>query len=109
MAAGMPEERARDVVIVVHELAANAVRHGAGRGRLRMWSRDGALRCQVWDGGRPPRPGQSAATGGAAADAVPPWPHEHGHGLWLVRQVADDMSVVSGPGGTCVTAVFAPR
>src|SRR5581483_12498194 len=45
-AAGMSEARVRDVVIVVHELAANAVRHGAGRGRLRMWSEGGAVRCQ---------------------------------------------------------------
>jgi hypothetical protein len=31
------------------------------------------------------------------------------HGLWLARQVADEMSVVSGPGGTCAMVVFALR
>jgi hypothetical protein len=35
--AGLPEARAEDVVLVVHELAANAVSHGAGAGRLRIW------------------------------------------------------------------------
>jgi hypothetical protein len=34
--AGMPNHRAADVVIAVHELAANAVRHGAGGGLLTM-------------------------------------------------------------------------
>lgn len=28
------------------------------------------------------------------------------HGLWLVRLVTDQVSVVSGPGGTCATVVF---
>ena len=27
-----------DVVLAVHELAANAIRHGAGVGRLRVWN-----------------------------------------------------------------------
>jgi hypothetical protein len=36
--AGMLPGRADDVMIAVHKLAANAVRHGAGTGRLRMWT-----------------------------------------------------------------------
>jgi hypothetical protein len=31
-----------------------------------------------------------------------------GHGLWLVGQVTDDISVVTGPAGSTVTVVFAP-
>ena len=50
-AAGMREGRSVDLVISIHELAANAVRHGAGTGRLQMWNRDGALHCQVSDDG----------------------------------------------------------
>jgi anti-sigma regulatory factor (Ser/Thr protein kinase) len=50
-AAGMPEERAMHVTLAVHELAANAVRHGAGSGRLLMRATGGALRCQVSDAG----------------------------------------------------------
>src|ERR1700760_5087985 len=34
--AGLSDGRTRDLVLAVHELAANAVRHGAGQGRLRM-------------------------------------------------------------------------
>ena len=35
------------------------------------------------------------------------WPYRPGHGLWLVWQVADQMSVWRGPGGPVVTAAFA--
>lgn len=110
-AAGMSEMRARDAMLAVHELAANAVRHGAGRGRLRMWSQEGALCCQVRDGGQKPSTGQ-AGTGDrtdAVADAAAGWPYTYGHGLWLVRLLADHMSAESGPDGTCVTVVFALR
>jgi anti-sigma regulatory factor (Ser/Thr protein kinase) len=102
--AGLPESRTDDLVIAVHELAANAVRHGAGAGRLRMWERDGALHCQVNDSGSPAS-GTQAGPGGNIADR---WPFLQGHGLWLVRLVADQISVFSGPGGTRATIVFRP-
>jgi len=101
---GLPESRTDDLVIAVHELAANAVRHGAGAGRLRMWERDGALHCQVDDGGSPAS-GSQAGPGGNMADR---WPFLQGHGLWLVRLVADQISVFSGLGGTRATVVFLP-
>jgi anti-sigma regulatory factor (Ser/Thr protein kinase) len=56
----MGEAGARDVVLAVNELASNAVRHGAGRGRLRMWGQDGAVCCQVQDAGRTPDPASPA-------------------------------------------------
>lgn len=90
-AAGMPEGRAVDVMIAVHELAANAVKHGGGSGRLRMSVTGRELICQVSDPG----------TAGTS-----PWPYEPGHGLWLVRQVADYISVHHGPAGSQVTVVF---
>jgi anti-sigma regulatory factor (Ser/Thr protein kinase) len=103
-AAGMGEARARDVVLALNELASNAVSHGAGRGRLRMWSQDGALCCQVEDAGRAPRGGRRGADEEAGAAG---WPYAHGHGLWVVGLLADQMSVASGPEGTCVTVRFA--
>jgi serine/threonine-protein kinase RsbW len=107
-AAGMPGARARDVTLAVNELASNAIRHGAGRGRLRMWGQDGALACQVHDAGRRPR-GSRPGDREAGADPAAGWPYAHGHGLWLVRLLADQMTVESGPAGTCVTVIFAPR
>jgi anti-sigma regulatory factor (Ser/Thr protein kinase) len=95
--AGLSDDRARDVVLTVHELAANAIRHGGGEGRLRVWNRAGALHCQV-DDGDPPASGDPALV-----DKLPGQP---GHGLWVVRQVADQVLILSGPHGTRVTATF---
>ncbi len=92
-AAGMPEGRASDFILAVHELAANAVRHGPGRGRLLLGAVPGGLRCEVSDTGAGPRP----------------WALRPGHGLWIVDQVADQFAVSSGPDGFRVTAVFARR
>ena len=50
MAAGMPESRATDVMLVAHELAANSVRYGGGRGRLCIWT---ARRGDALPGHRP--------------------------------------------------------
>jgi len=101
--AGMPEERAGDVVLAVHELAANAIRHGAGEGRLRIWNLSGELRCQV-DDGDPLAPGAADAMSRALIGS---WPDRPGHGLWVVRQVADQMQILSGPRGTRAIITFA--
>ena len=95
--AGLPPGRADDLVIAVHELAANAVRHGAGHGRLRIRRSDQALLCEISDDGIP----QAASTPDAAQ-----WRTEPGHGLALVRQVADQTSLRSGPSGTLATISF---
>ena len=115
--AGLPEARAEDVVLAVHELAANAVSHGAGAGRLRIWKLAGALQCQVEDGeplasGHPAEPpGHLGREAAGAADASGqtaehPLPSRPGHGLWLVRQVADRMRILSGARGTRATVAF---
>ncbi len=109
-AAGMPEGRALDVMIAAHELAANAVKHGGGIGTLRMSVTDGELICQVSDPG-PASPGlpRSSTPGSqlpGAAARTSPWPYQPGHGLWLVRQVADHISVDSGLAGSQITVAF---
>ena len=48
--AGLAEELAGDLVLAVHELAANAIAHGAGYGHLRLWHLPGALSCEITDG-----------------------------------------------------------
>ena len=56
---------------------------------------------------RAPRPPEPAAAGRtpASRDAAQ-WPVEHGHGLWLARQVADQASLESGPSGTVAAVTF---
>ena len=98
---GLPGERASEVVLAVHELAANTIAHGAGHGRLRMWDVAGTLSCEVADGGPADRDGLAGRSGGAD-----PWPVVEGHGLWLVRQVADELDLRSGPFGTRAIVTF---
>ena len=93
--AGLPQRRADDLVIAAHELAANVIRHGSGRGRLRIWRHDQALHCQVTDEPSPGAPDPSS------------WRIEPGHGLWLVRQLADSFSLHPGRSGSAVTISFA--
>jgi two-component sensor histidine kinase len=81
------------VVLAVHELAANVIRHDGGAGRLRVWALAGALQCQVDDGV-------------ASEFAVSSLPCEPGHGLWVVQQVASQMQTLSSPAGTSVQVRF---
>ena len=100
--AGLSEGRIRDLVLAVHELAANAVRHGAGQGRLRFWAARDAVRCEVTDGGAT---GEADRANADSRDAVR-WRAEPGHGLWLVRRIADSASVESGASGTVAAVTF---
>ena len=97
-AAGLAPGRVYEAVAAVHELAANAVRHGAGHGRLRLWTDGQVLTCQVTDKGiTPDGQGQHPP-----AQALP-WPAEHAHGLWMVGQVTDQFTIDHGPAGTTAT------
>jgi anti-anti-sigma factor len=103
--AGLPQGRIGDLVVAVHELAANAVRHGAGHGRLRVWKDGQALHCLVADDGLPHSAGTAGGTGNQSRDAAL-WHTDSGHGLWLVRQLADQLGLSSGPHGTAATVTF---
>jgi two-component sensor histidine kinase len=124
---GFPDHRVEDMVLAIHELAANAVHHGAGAGRLRIWDLAGALHCQVDDGplafGDPAAPGADhGASDHGASDhedsvhedskvgqgVMSSWQAIPGHGLWVVQQVANQLQVTSGTRGTRATATFNP-
>src|SRR5258706_1427090 len=109
--AGLSQRRADDLVIAVHELAANVVRHGSGRGRLRIWKHDQMLHCRVTDDGIAGT-AEGAEESGSGADArsvpgAPAWQIEPGHGLWLVRQLADRTSLHTGINGSAAQISFA--
>ena len=106
--AGLSPGRSDDLVIAVHELAANAVRHGGGTGQLRIRIAAGKLRCQVTDQGNALANGHlpTVPSGLGSGPAVQPWPYQPGHGLWLVRRAADQLTVTTGPRGSQVTVSF---
>lgn len=91
---GAPEERIEHLLIVASELAANAIQHGGGSGRLRLWHRDGLLCCQVSDRG-PGIPDPALGT-------TPPDPRSvnGGRGLWICRNLASELTIARGPGGS---------
>ena len=107
LAAGLSRDRSIEVLLAAHELAANVIRHGSGRGRLRMRVTARALSCQVSDAQAAALPGR-AGWHQADDDAPAPtaWPVEHGHGLWLVRRTADQVQVTAGPAGSVVFMRF---
>jgi anti-sigma regulatory factor (Ser/Thr protein kinase) len=106
---GLPTYQANDILIAVHELASNAIRHGRGQGRLCAWRLGQELIFTVSDGDAvtpgvvTPAPGEFESL---AAPGDLPWPVQTGHGLWLVSQVADYFSVHCDDGGVTVTVAF---
>src|SRR5438477_7936460 len=94
--AGLSGGRTRDLVLAVHELAANAVRHGAGRGRLRLWTAPDRVRCEVTDGGA-----EGDSPGAEAADTVDAalWQGEPGHARWPAPPLPEWPPLPPGPSG----------
>lgn len=100
---GLSEQRLDDFVVAVNEIITNAVRHANGRGRLRLWVADGSLCCEVTDTGDgipadridPPRPPATFIAGG--------------RGIWMARQLCDELTIDTGPRGTRVCMVVTLR
>jgi anti-sigma regulatory factor (Ser/Thr protein kinase) len=92
--AGLAGTRAHDFLLAVNEIAANSVRHGGGRGELRIWQDNGALVCDVKDGGRISKP--------LAGRERPEEGQSHGYGLWLANQLCDLVQVRTFPTGNTV-------
>jgi serine/threonine-protein kinase RsbW len=97
---GMPDAREHDFVLAVDECLTNAVQHGGGGGWLRVWITESALCFRVSDaGGGLPDVGTKADLPGPTVPG--------GRGLWIAQQLADAMTIISGPEGTTVEGTFA--
>src|SRR5919197_1449572 len=92
--AGFDETRMADFVLAVHELATNTVRHGGGRGTLRIWREPDALVCEVADAGRLDQP--------LAGRERPLAGQPDGRGLWIVNQLCDLAQIRCFPTETVV-------
>jgi len=99
--AGLSGQRLDDFVLAVNEIITNAVRHADGGGRLRLWAVDGRLLCEVTDAG--------GGIPAGLADAEPPSIAlaPGGRGLWIARQLCDELTVATGAGGTSVRLAIA--
>lgn len=96
---GAAQDQVERLLIIGGELATNAIRHGGGSGRLRLWRDGDLLRCQISDHG----PGM--ADPGAGAQRPEPTALG-GRGLWIVRHLCDDVVIETGPEGTTITAAI---
>jgi anti-sigma regulatory factor (Ser/Thr protein kinase) len=93
-AARIDDARAADLLLAINEITTNSVRHGGGGGRVRMWSREDRLICEVADAGsitdplvgrRRPEPDQTG-----------------GYGIWIANQVCDLVQIRSASRSTTV-------
>ena len=94
---GVSPERAQDMMLAVHELAANTVRHsGRPAGTVAVWRAPdtGAIVCEVADEGRIDDP--------LAGRREPSSCALDGRGLWLVNQICDLVELHSGHAGTTI-------
>lgn len=84
----------QDLVLAVDEMATNSVRHGGGRGVLRIWQGPDALICEVSDRGRIREP--------LVGRVRPSIGQVGGFGVWLANQVCDLVQIRSAPSGTVI-------
>ena len=89
--AGLAGQGLDDLVMAVHELAANTIAHADGHGTLRIWTEQERLVCEVTDTGYISDPLAGRLSSRTQAG---------GHGLRLVHQVCDLVEVRSGSFGT---------
>jgi anti-sigma regulatory factor (Ser/Thr protein kinase) len=98
----LTDDRVDDMALIAIELASNAVRHGGGSGRLRLWTTPDAIFCQVTDDG----PGFPDSKYPAVQRPEPS--ASGGRGLWLVLHFSDALTVDNDvDGGATVTAMIA--
>jgi anti-sigma regulatory factor (Ser/Thr protein kinase) len=93
---------ARDVIegflTAVNEVLVNALRHGAPPVRLALWVEPTRLTCRVTDAGR--------GIHDPLAGFRYPEP-THPSGLWVARQLCDDLFIHDVPGGGCSVLMIA--
>ena len=94
VANGLAPRRANDLVLAAHEIATNSVRHGGGRGRLRLWREHDSLVCELTDHGHLADPLVGRAR--PVADGVA------GYGLWMAYHLCDLVQLRALPPGTVI-------
>ncbi|WP_053711157.1 sensor histidine kinase [Streptomyces sp. NRRL B-3648] len=94
-AAGLSPRRRTDWLLAVNEATGNSVRHGGGRGTLRLWRAAGTLVAEVRDRGRLVDP----LVGRRRPDPMSP---AGGRGVWMMHQLCDLVEIRTPPSGLVV-------
>jgi anti-sigma regulatory factor (Ser/Thr protein kinase) len=107
-AAGLSGSRLDDFVLAIHEISANAIVHAGAGGRLILQRAANGLRCLIADHAaygaeEPGAPGCRIPRARDGSEPCEPDGIETGRGLWLAAQLADELSITSGPDGTVVS------
>ncbi|WP_189166260.1 ATP-binding protein [Sphaerisporangium melleum] len=93
--AGLAGVRLQDLVLAVNEAAANVLDHAHGEGHVEAWHDDGSVTVEVHD-----RLGRLVP---AHADAGNPGVTTlRGRGLWLMRQLCDEVRITRNADGSAV-------
>ena len=98
---GLPPGRAQDLVLAASEVATNSLRHGGGRGVVRVWRHGESVACEVRDAGRFDRP--------LAGRERPRIEQRSGYGLWLANQLCDLVQIRSWESGSVVRLLVSLR
>jgi anti-sigma regulatory factor (Ser/Thr protein kinase) len=100
----LPAEAADDLVLAISELVTNAVLHGRPPVRVRLWSTSNRQLCTITDQGpgfNDPFAGYLPAGGRYLAHG--------GRGLWLARQLCDQLDTYHTPEGFTVRLTLGSR
>ena len=90
----LPCEPVEELVLAVHELATNSIRHGGGAGTMRLWRRGPTLLCEVQDTGTIADP--------LVGRIQPGTDPASGRGMWIANQMCDLVQIRSNATGTHV-------
>ncbi|WP_419997049.1 anti-sigma factor RsbA family regulatory protein [Streptomyces boninensis] len=94
-AAGLSTDRVETLLICVDEAAANAIQHGGGSGRCRIWTTTTEVFCEITD--------PNGSLNAALAGYLPPVTSQlDGRGLWIIRQLSDAADMRSANTGTTI-------
>lgn len=91
---GLGDVRVEDLVLAVHELASNSVRHAGGHGVVRVWRDDDRIVCEVADDGHIDLP--------LAGRERPEPDRLGGRGLWMANQLCDLVQIRTYADGNLV-------
>jgi anti-sigma regulatory factor (Ser/Thr protein kinase) len=91
--AGLPGDRAADLVLAASEIAGNTLRHTGAGGTVHLWHTEEEVLCQIQDQGWITDP---------LAGRIRRPPDERGHGLWVVNHVCDLVELRTGAAGTTI-------